>query len=229
LRRPGSPATLGGVRAAAQARPGLRERKKQRTREAIVRAATRLFAERGYQATTVAEVAEAAEVSPSTVFAYFPAKPDLVFALLDAVIESAQRRVVGRPAGERADDAVVAWIRDDLPVVEAPYKELMRALPSITADPELQAAERLRMARFEDVLATAFARDLGEGAGGMRAHVLATIALRGMAEVWDDWYAHHRGDLNLDLADLAARKSAYVREALAAGRAAIELLPSPVS
>ncbi|MEO3871108.1 TetR family transcriptional regulator [Nonomuraea sp. B12E4] len=57
---------------------GLRERKKARTRETILREAFRLFRERGYNATTVDQIAEAAEVSPATFFRYFPTKEDLV-------------------------------------------------------------------------------------------------------------------------------------------------------
>ncbi|MEU8250776.1 TetR family transcriptional regulator [Nonomuraea sp. NPDC048916] len=57
---------------------GLRERKKARTREAILREAFRLFRERGYNATTVEQIAEAAEVSPATFFRYFPTKEHLV-------------------------------------------------------------------------------------------------------------------------------------------------------
>src|SRR3954452_268641 len=58
---------------------GLRERKKQRTRDDIARAAMKLFTKRGFDAVTVADVAEAAGVSEKTVFNYFPAKEDLVF------------------------------------------------------------------------------------------------------------------------------------------------------
>jgi AcrR family transcriptional regulator len=57
---------------------GLRERKKARTRASIQRHALRLFREQGYDATTVDQIAEAAEVAPSTVFRYFPTKEDLV-------------------------------------------------------------------------------------------------------------------------------------------------------
>ncbi|QEU96654.1 TetR/AcrR family transcriptional regulator [Streptomyces kanamyceticus] len=60
--------------------PGLRERKKARTKAAIQREAVRLFREQGYAGTTVEQVAEAAEVAPSTVFRYFATKQDLVFS-----------------------------------------------------------------------------------------------------------------------------------------------------
>src|SRR6266699_428029 len=64
--------------APAAPRPGLRERKKARTRAAIREHALRLFREQGYSATTVDQIAEAADVSPSMFFRYFPTKEDVV-------------------------------------------------------------------------------------------------------------------------------------------------------
>src|SRR5690606_7539673 len=77
---------------------GLRERKKAKTREAILREALRLFRERGYHATTVEQIAEAAEISPATFFRYFPAKEDLVrLDRFPPLVEALAEQPPGRP------------------------------------------------------------------------------------------------------------------------------------
>ena len=98
--QPGQPGT---------AKPGLRERKKARTRAAIREHAFRLFREQGYDATTVEQIAEAAEVSPSTFFRYFPTKEDVVLQddmdllWLEAVrAQPARPRPSRRPPGRHA-------------------------------------------------------------------------------------------------------------------------------
>jgi AcrR family transcriptional regulator len=93
-----------------RAGPGLREARKARTQRAIQEHAMRLFAERGYDATTVADVAAAAEVSSMTVFRYFPAKEDLVVAdEYDPVIVD---RIRARPAGEPLIQRVAAALAE---------------------------------------------------------------------------------------------------------------------
>src|SRR3954452_13637374 len=82
--------------------PGLRERKKQRTRQLIAETARALFVERGFDRVRVAEVARAAEVSEQTVFNYFATKEDLVFWRLGAfeaqLLSAIRERAPGEPA-----------------------------------------------------------------------------------------------------------------------------------
>src|SRR5919201_3978344 len=78
---------------------GLRERKKQRTRELIAESARRLFAERGFERVSVAEIARAAEVSEQTVCNYFPTKEDLVYWRLASFEEELLAAIRGRGGG----------------------------------------------------------------------------------------------------------------------------------
>ena len=78
---------------------GLRERKKQRTREAIAETARRLFAERGFEHVTVAEVARAADVAEQTVFNHFPTKEDLAFAGREEGLRRLVADITERPPG----------------------------------------------------------------------------------------------------------------------------------
>src|SRR5437660_948730 len=82
------------------AEPGLRERKKLRTRQLIAETARALFAEHGFDAVPVAAVARAADVSEATVFNYFPTKEDLVFQGMAAFEAELLAAVRDRPAGQ---------------------------------------------------------------------------------------------------------------------------------
>src|SRR5918996_2801557 len=94
-----------------EASVGLRERKKQRTRQTIVEAAFELFGERGFDGTTVAEIAEAAEISPRTFFSYFPSKDDVVFHDFEQQYEVIASWMRDREPGTNAIDALRAGIR----------------------------------------------------------------------------------------------------------------------
>jgi AcrR family transcriptional regulator len=80
--------------------PGLRERKKQRTRDALIEAAFELFGRNGFEATTVEEIAEAVEVSPRTFFRYFGTKEDCALAMLDDQAAAMHQAFLERPAAE---------------------------------------------------------------------------------------------------------------------------------
>ncbi|MGW7008308.1 TetR/AcrR family transcriptional regulator [Streptomyces sp. NPDC054933] len=90
---------------------GLRERKKRQTRQNISDIATGLFLGRGFDAVTIAEIADAANVSVNTVYNYFPAKEDLFFDRSKGVIDRLTRYVRGRDKGESAAAAVLRELR----------------------------------------------------------------------------------------------------------------------
>lgn len=96
---------------------GLRERKKRQTRQYISDVATGLFVERGFDAVTVAEIAEAANVSVNTVYNYFPAKEDLFLDREAGVVDRLSRWVRGRDAGESAARAVLRELRREVEAV----------------------------------------------------------------------------------------------------------------
>jgi AcrR family transcriptional regulator len=213
--------------ATASVRRGLRERKKLRTRETIVRVGLDLFARRGYQATTLAQIADEAEIAPSTLYTYFPSKEDIVFSIHDAVRESVSRRIVHRPESETVVEAMVAWIESELSPLAATDTEttVRQRRAAIDGDDTLVAAERLRHALLEDDFALAFARDLGESPDDLRSRLMASLVTNGLLTVWTWWY---RGaDGAHDPHELSQLDATYLMRIIEAGEGALKAIPSP--
>lgn len=163
----------------AAARGGLRERKKQHTRETIARAAVELFDRQGFQRTTIPEIAAAADVSPRTVSSYFPAKEDLAFLDTAETFERLEERLADRLPGETTADALRAWIGEAVPDWERRGPELRTLRRVVDADESLLAYEKRYMAHGERLIAEAMARDLGASPQDLepRMAAAATIAL----------------------------------------------------
>jgi AcrR family transcriptional regulator len=89
---------------------GLRERKKAQTREAIAEAARRLFLDRGFDDVTVADVAEAADVSEATIFNYFRTKEDLAFHRMEDFEEEMLEAIRDREPGSSVVDAFGSFV-----------------------------------------------------------------------------------------------------------------------
>ena len=113
---------------------GLRERKKRAARQAIAATARRLFAERGFDAVTVAEVAAAADVSEKTVFNYFPTKEDLAFAGREEGIAQFVTAIAERPPGSSVLDVFRAMTHTVLDVFVAGGDEDLLAVAKIIRD-----------------------------------------------------------------------------------------------
>lgn len=167
-------------------KPGLRERKKMQTRQAIRRAAYRLFEQQGYDATPIDQIAEAADVSPSTVFRYFPTKEDIVLTdEYDSVLEEGLR---ARPADE--------------PMVESMRQVTVEALGRITAAERTELGQRMRLvrevpairgrtaentARDAAMISAVLAERSGRPADDLEVRVVAAAVLAALQEALLRW------------------------------------------
>ena len=158
---------------------GLRERKREQTRQALTEAAVALFAERGYDATTIADIADRAGVSARTFFAYHPSKEHVLFCDHDEQLAGLTQHVATRAEhGLDTLAALRAWIMSLLDGVDleemAVSKDLRREV--IDTTPVLAAHERQLMVGFELIMRAGIAEDLGEAEDDMRPRLVAATA-----------------------------------------------------
>jgi AcrR family transcriptional regulator len=156
--------------------PGLRERKKAKTRLAISNIATKMFIERGFDAVTVAEVAAAAEVSVATIFNYFETKEDLFFDRDGEMIVAQRRLILERDAGETITSALH---RGFLTAIDAAVPDLMSQgggfLRTIEGSAALRARARLGLERAEVSLAATIAEETESEAGDPTPQIVAAM------------------------------------------------------
>ncbi len=138
---------------------GLRETKKLRTRQEIADKAMELFALRGFDRVTVAEVAAAAGVSEKTVFNYFPSKEDLFFDEAPAREQALLGAIRGRAPGESIIDALRRLQAGECPRLCRPGFAVFARI--VEESPALRAKELEIMARFTETLAVAIREELG--------------------------------------------------------------------
>ena len=197
------------------AKPGLRERKKQKTREAIQREAVRLFQENGYGETTVEQIAAAVEISPSTFFNYFPSKEDVV--LYDAydpmIIALLQARPTDEPLGEAVRTVLVtigSALDKDRDVVFARSKLMVEV-------PDLRARLWEELERAQAFIAGVVAARSGRDAEDFEIRVVVMALVAAMMEATREWVKHEgkqscSGLLSraFDLVDAGARLDSLV-------------------
>jgi AcrR family transcriptional regulator len=176
--------------AAAPAAPaGLRERKKARTRASLREHALRLFRLQGYQATTVEQIAAAAEVSPSTFFRYFPTKEDLV--LQDDMDIRMIEAFEHQPPGLGPIAAVRAASREMFASYSAADMDLLRETTRLTMTvPEIRARAMDEFARTITVVGEAVAKRAGRSPDDLAIRAMAGAIVGVIMSVtmpWEGW------------------------------------------
>ncbi|MEO8453047.1 MAG: TetR family transcriptional regulator [Gemmatimonadota bacterium] len=169
----------------AGTRPGKRELKQQEARHRLMRAAEKLFLKRGFDATTVDEIAAAAGVSRRTFFHYFGSKEDVVFARHEAFESALLGAVSSQPPGtpllavaERAIMAAIGQLDPDEAIALTRLKQ---------HTPALVARNQAKHERLERLLAASLAERLGTSAEGLRARLAAMVVVGTMrvgGELW---------------------------------------------
>ncbi|MFE0471247.1 TetR/AcrR family transcriptional regulator [Streptomyces sp. NPDC058947] len=177
--------------------PGLRERKKIKTRQAIRTATYALIDEQGYDATTIEQIAERAEVSPSTVFRYFPTKEDIV------VTDEWDRLMTAELRARPEDESWAAVLRRvirtalDLSLAEEPEVLRLRARLGVEV-PAVRARMLESTAVTGRLLREALAERSGLDPDGLELRVFAMSVMGGLMEASRYWAeTGHRDDIRV--------------------------------
>jgi AcrR family transcriptional regulator len=164
------------------AKPGLRERKKAQTRQAIADTARRLFLDQGFDSVTVAQVAREAEVAEKTVFNYFPTKEDLFYGRLEEFEEELLEAIRARESGQSIVGAFRDFVMErrgalQLDDDEKATKRLRAINRVITESPTLLAREREVFGRYAESLAELIAKETRAPAGAVEPRVVASALI----------------------------------------------------
>jgi AcrR family transcriptional regulator len=165
---------------------GLRERRQLRQRADLVRIGMRLFAERGYDATTVDEIAEAAEVSRRTLFRYFGTKGDIVMEWARGTTTVLTESLRARPPDERPFVSLHAVFVAMCESFAHNPRSVHAVSVMIERTPSLRPYSLLKHAQWEDVL-TAGLRERRPDLGELRSGLLARIAVAAFRTALDEW------------------------------------------
>jgi AcrR family transcriptional regulator len=166
---------------------GLTERNKERTRREIAEAAGQLFLERGYAATTVQEIANAAAVSPRTFFRYFPCKEDVITAIASASMDDVLEHLAGHDVRESLVSVLQATFAAVLgPALDDP--DAARAFQFMLRDtPALRGRWLEEQRRNRDRLAEELRPWFDEASSPVARHLAAGAALLAIDEAMTLW------------------------------------------
>ena len=185
-----------GVKKIVDAAESLRERKKARTREAIIDAALELFEQKGYDATTVEDIAAAAEVSPRTFFRYFDSKLDLIMVRSDTKHTLIGPLLLARPPEEGLLGAMREVMRGELDA-QLDDPRVKREFQVMLTTPSLRNLAREHFYEEEAEMVPAIAARLGVAPDSLVAHVVTGMVTSAVWATINRWLAEGP-ELDLD-------------------------------
>ena len=167
---------------------GLRERKKERTRAELTDAAFRLFAERGFDETTIEDIVEQVEVSPRTFFRYFDSKEDVVIGFFDDMGLELRGFLAARPADEPPFEALRAALGSLIDLYEERAERVMAAKRLARETPAIRARLLDKHARWENWVTEVLCDRLGEpGQDDSHARLIAAVGLAAYSTAVNSW------------------------------------------
>jgi AcrR family transcriptional regulator len=170
------------------AAPGLRERKKIKTRLAIEDAALSLFESQGYDATTTEEIAARAEVSTTTFFRYFPTKAEILLGEHGLHLPALVQAIVDRPSEESDLEAFRRAVQQEWVAVVDPQRAARKARIVATSD-ALTGSSLHRGHRWLHGIEGALARRSGRSVDDERCSLSARVGLEALGSAVDRWIA----------------------------------------
>ncbi|MBT2233714.1 TetR/AcrR family transcriptional regulator [Nonomuraea sp. NEAU-A123] len=211
---------------------GRRDRKKRQTRERIQASALELFTSHGYRTTTIAAIAEHADVATRTVTLHFPTKEDLLFADDPFAPQSLAARLDTRPGDTL--DAVGEWMRDTMHALDEhdadqgrkpgeTWSLRVKRATLIAEDEDLRGSARASYYALERLIATAIGKDLGLPPNALAPRLTAYTVVGGLRELYMTHEAHRRDAATEELLPLVDRVLDVARAGLT------ELTAKPLS
>jgi AcrR family transcriptional regulator len=203
---------------------GRRERKKRQTRERIQASALELFTSRGYRNTTIAAIAEHADVATRTVTLHFPTKEDLLFADDPFAPRSLAARLDSRPG--TALDAVGAWMCDTMRALDEhdaeqdrepgeTWSRRLKRAALIAEDEDLRGHARANYFELERMIAAAIGKDVGLPPTALAPRLTAYTVVGGLRELYMTHEANQRDTTTEELLPLVDRVLDFARTGLA--------------
>jgi AcrR family transcriptional regulator len=210
---------------------GRRDRKKQQTRDRIQTSALDLFAAHGYRNTTIAAIAEHADVATRTVTLHFPTKEDLLFAADPFSPASLAARLASRSG--TALDAVGEWMRDTMHALDERdaargrepgeiWSRRTKRAALIADDEDLRGRARTSYYELERLIAAAIGKDVDLPPDALAPRLTAYTVVGGLRELYVTHEAHHRDTATEELLPLVERVVDFARAGLSQLRASLD-------